>query len=173
MSLLIDTTSCLLCVLMSVCANVFANEIGSEPVICECKQIDTRTNTHTFAHRIDVGGNPMGKILRDEALLRATTQFTSLFPFVGNQTSFLWMEKELWVWVHECRFLGGMSVLVKCGVGNLFQLLNGVQTMVLAHTHTFTHSHIICLDMFKCLVCRQMEIFTETCRCGWINVQAH
>lgn len=41
MSVLIDTSSCLLCVLVSVGANVFANEIGSEPVICGCKQKHT------------------------------------------------------------------------------------------------------------------------------------
>lgn len=41
MSVLIDTSSCLLCVLVSVGANVFANEIGSEPVICGYKQKHT------------------------------------------------------------------------------------------------------------------------------------
>lgn len=55
--------------------------------------------------------------------------------------------------MNECGFLGGMRVLVKCGGGNLFQMLNGKQTMMLSHTHERTTTHKnICLinaDSYK------------------------
>lgn len=99
MSLLIDTTSCLLCVLMSVCANVFANEIGSEPAIRECKQTRAHARTRTHGGLMS-DGNPLGKILLDDALLREpTTQYRALFAIVESHLPQLWCVLHVFVCV--------------------------------------------------------------------------
>lgn len=169
MLVLIDTTSCLLCVLMSVCANVFANEIGSEPVICECKQIDTH------AHR---------GLMSDETLW---VRYYLMRPCWENRphntdhcfvlwglkpTSCEWRKNFVSVRAHvhmqEYRFLGGMRILVKCGGGNLFQMLNGERTMVLAHTckHMLAHTQIYVWTLCVC-TCRFLQSHE------WLNVCAN
>lgn len=138
MSALIDTTSCLLCVL-SVCANVFANEIGSEPVICECKQIPTHTYTRTDAHmhqRIVVWWNPVGKILLDEGLSREPpTQYRPLFAIVGIQN-----HKLVNGPITECMCMcarGPKQTPWRTVLGKIsLRCWMESQTMVLAHTHT-------------------------------------
>lgn len=84
----------------------------------------------------------MGKILLDDALLREPTgQYRPLFAIVENHL--LNGTRTLCVCICTCMNMDSLEgwVLVKCGGGNLFQMPNGKQTMVIAHTHKHIATH--------------------------------